>query len=43
VISDVKQAVRNDILAKQGVNVGEEDAVGGIEDKTVEVVEHVGK
>lgn len=41
VIFDGKQAVRNDILAKQGVNVGEEDAVAEV--KTVEVVEHVEK
>ena len=43
VIFDGKQAARNDNLAKQGMNVGGEDAVGGIEDKTVEVVEHVEK
>lgn len=41
VIFDGKRAVPNDILAKQDLNVGEEDAVGGDEDpKSVEVVEH---
>ena len=43
VIFDGKHAVGNDILAKQGVNVGEENAVGGNDNKTVEVFEHVEK
>lgn len=40
VIFDGKKAVRNDLLQKQEINAGEEDAVGKDEDKNViEIVE----
>ena len=41
VIFDGKNAVRNDILQKQEINAGEENAMGRDENKTTEVIEHV--
>jgi MFS family permease len=43
VIFDGKHAVRNDLLAKQALDEGDEAAVGRDEDKRVEIVEHVEK
>ena len=43
VIFDGKRAVKNDILQKQELNPGEEDAFGRHEKKVIEVAEHVEK